>query len=81
MSVRAVSVLSDGTITKTITADPAMIALNVCSGETLFQLTNDDGLFVDDANVVVNESGGFELKTGAAGSPSVPGVILELVAV
>ena len=81
MSVRAVSVLSDGTITKTITADPAMIALNVYSGETLFQLTNDDGLFVDDANVVVNESGGFELKTGAAGSPSVPGGILELVAV
>ena len=81
MSVRAVSVLSDGTITKTITADPAMIALNVYSGETLFQLTNDDGLFVDDANVVVNESGGFELKPGADGSPSVPDSILELVAV
>lgn len=79
MTVRALAVLSDGTITRTITADPAMIALNVSDGESLFQIVDDDGALVDDANIVVSETGALQLKPGAPSDFGLPGGSLELV--
>lgn len=81
MSVRAISVASDGSIKKVIVGDPTMLAINVEGGDLLFQLTEDDGGFIDDAVLVVSETGSIAAKPGYEGPVFIPSHNLELVAV
>lgn len=79
MIVRGVSVEGSGRIVRTISARPAKLGLNVGVGETLFQITDDDGSFVDDAHLVVSETGAFTPTPDAPEGVVTPGGELQLV--
>jgi hypothetical protein len=70
-----------GVISRTIDGDPALFALQIAAGESLWAIgEDDDGAKVDDAWVVVNGDGELELLGGAPGGVSAPAVTLEFVA-
>lgn len=71
---------SSGTIHRTLSGDPAMFAVQVQMGESLFALTEDDGAFIDDANILLSETGDWEVREGAPETVTVPGASLELIA-
>lgn len=62
-----------GAIKRKVSGDPAMFALQVGPGESLFALADDDGSFIDDALVVVDGAGNWSGGTA-------PGAVLEYVA-
>lgn len=80
MSVRAVVVQPDGTIARTVTTDPTMLALNVGDGEALFQLTDDAGGVIDDAHMRVDETGSFTWKDEPPPDRFLPPATLQYVA-
>lgn len=69
-----------GAIRRVLTMPATMLALNVHAGETAFQITNDDGLHIDDANLLIDETGEWAVRDGAPVGVTVPGVQFELVA-
>jgi hypothetical protein len=82
MTARSVIIdTTTGVILRTVSGDPGMFSLQVQAGESLFALTDDDGSFVDDANVQIGEAGEWEFRAGAPGTASLPGSSLELIAV
>ena len=70
-----------GEILRTVTAPPEMLAANVTTGESLFVLTEDGGAWIDDANLIVSETGVLEPSPAAPEGTTVPAHELQYVAV
>ncbi|WP_309091714.1 hypothetical protein [Phenylobacterium sp.] len=70
-----------GEIRRKITADPTLFAIQVGTGESLFALVDDDGLHIDDGNLLVSEMGEWEAKEGAPEGLTLPVATIEYVAV
>lgn len=80
MSARCILINSGtGVILRTLSGDPAMFADQAEVGESLFALTEDDGFFIDDANLIVSETGEWEVLPGAPGDLDPPTSPLELI--
>lgn len=54
-----------GEIKRKVTGDPAMFGSQRGAGEYLFALTDYDGQSIDDANLIISESGEWEAKEGS----------------
>lgn len=83
MTARALVVdAATGEIKRKIVGNPAMFALqaDTDSGEALFALVEDDWTFVDDANLLVSETGEWEPREGAPEWVTLPGAMIEYVA-
>lgn len=82
MSERGITVDdATGAILRTVTAPPDMLALNVTTGESLFVLSNDDGRWIDDGNLIVSETGVLEPGPSAPEGTTAPAYDLQYVAV
>lgn len=80
MSARSVVIdTATGVIRRTLSGDPALFAIQAVSGESLFALTEDDGFFIDDANMIVSETGEWEALPGAPEDFAPPSSQLELI--
>lgn len=80
MSARSVVIdAATGAVRRTLSGDPQMFALQVDTGEALFALTDDDGFFIDDANLIVSETGEWEVLPGAPEDLEPPTSQLELI--
>lgn len=81
MRERVLAVSTDGTINRVLFIPPEMVASNALEGEIMMQMVGDEGGFVDDAHVIVNEAGSLAPKTGAPeGISPPPSLTLELIA-
>lgn len=80
MSVRGVVIDGDGAILRTVVTAPELLAIQIGDGESLFQVTEDTGAFIDDAVVVVSDAGSFAVAEGAPEGSSAPDLPIELVA-
>ena len=70
-----------GVISRTLDGEPALFALQLGAGESLWAIgEGDDGGKVDDAWVIVNDAGELELLGGAPAGVGAPAVTLEFVA-
>ena len=82
MSERGIAVDDvTGAILRTVVGPPEMLALNVSTGESLFVLSGDDGLWIDDANLIVSETGVLEPGPSAPEGTTAPTYELQYVAV
>lgn len=70
-----------GAILRTVTAPPEMLAANVTTGESLFVLTEDGGAWIDDANLIVSETGVLEPSPTAPEGTTAPAHELQYVAI
>lgn len=68
-----------GAILRTIVAPPEMLSLNAGTGESLFVVTADDGLTIDDAHMIVSETGILTLAEGAPEGLTAPAYELQYV--
>lgn len=69
-----------GEIKRKVTAPPAMLAVQAGDGEAVFALVDDDGGHIDDANLIVGETGDWEVKEGAPEGLSLPSASIEYIA-
>lgn len=69
-----------GAILRKVVAPPEMLALNTGDGESLFVVTGDDGMHIDDAHVVVSEEGALVLTESAPEGAAAPSYELQYVA-
>lgn len=70
-----------GMILRKVSAPPEMLALNAGDGESLFVITGDDGMHIDDAHVIVSELGVLTLTESAPEGLVAPAYELQYVAV
>lgn len=69
-----------GAILRKVSAPPEMLALNAGDGESLFVITADDGMHIDDAHIVVSEEGALVLTETAPEGVTAPSYDLQYVA-
>ena len=80
MSARAVVIDGGGIILRTVRAVPTDLVLQAGPGESLFAVVEDDGAYIDDAVVVVSETGELALIAGAPMGSTVPDLSIEYIA-
>ena len=70
---------STGAILRKFSGPPSMLAVNVGAGESAFQITDDDGLHIDDGNIVIDETGAWAAREGAPEGLTLPTTSIEYV--
>lgn len=80
MSRAVVVGTASGVVDRVLVGDPAMMALQVGVGQSLWVLGDgDDGAKIDDRWVIVGEGGVFEILPGAPAGVVVPSAEIHFV--
>lgn len=81
MSVTAIVIdATTGAIKRKITGDPSMFAAQAGAGEAVFALTDYEGQSIDDAHLILSETGEWEAKAGAPEGVDLPTANIEYIA-
>lgn len=81
MSARAL-IIDDatGAILRKLVGSPSMFALQAGSGQSLFALVDDEGGHIDDAHLIISETGEWEAAPGAPEGLTLPTIEIAYVA-
>ncbi|WP_420478224.1 hypothetical protein [Brevundimonas sp. FT23028] len=81
MSARAILVdPTTGVILRVLSGEPTMFAQQVAGSELLFAITDDPDGLIDDRNLIISETGEWEVLPGAPEDFAVPTSLVELIA-